>query len=274
MELEQGYHVLEITPDMARVFLSQLRPGQRNVDRRQVDRLARIFEVSGGMVSSSMAICFDTNGNLADGQHRCHAITKIDKPVTLMVRYDVSEEELYAMHNCRPRSMADQLKMQCNAPNAKATSAIGRLLFHRWNFGHLNVSTNVESRTALSAKEIVNMWDISGLDVAEIVSTACRLANTQLKGHRLFSQSEIGYALCQQAPGIENWLFNLVSDSADRTSSQVALRKWVTTHKDNRKVYHKHAGIAKAFNNPDLKLIKVMEEKVEDLRGGRFEGWP
>lgn len=274
MELEQGYQVLEITPDMARVFLSQSRPGQRNIDRRQVDRLARIFEVDGGMASSSMAICFDTNGNLADGHHRCHAIIKIDKPVSLMVRYDVSEEELYAMHNCRPRSCADQLKMQCNAPNAKATSAIGRLLFHRWNFGHLNVSTNVESRTSLSAKEIVNMWDISGLDVGEIILTCSRIYNTQLKGHRFFSQAEIGYALCQQAPGLENWLFNLVSDSADRTPSQVALRKWVATHKQARKIYHKHAGIAKAFNNPDLKLMKLMEEKVDDLKGGLFEGWP
>jgi hypothetical protein len=82
--------------------------------------------------------------------------------------------------------------------------------------------------------------------------------------------------LVQAPPEIELWLTNLVSDTADRTNAQVALRTYARNQKKQRKTYELFAAMAKAYNHPELKFIKVVESDVADLNEGRFEKerWP
>jgi hypothetical protein len=188
----------------------------------------------------------------------------------------VTEEELYAIHNCRPRSTSDQIKMQFDSAYPKEMSAIGRLVYHRWYTGKLKAASNVESYIKLSAEELVNVFRDLAIDADDLVRRAKRIHARQPEDARYFSPTCIAYALVQAPPEIELWLTNLVSDTADRTNAQVALRTYARNQKKQRKTYELFAAMAKAYNHPELKFIKVVESDVADLNEGRFEKerWP
>lgn len=78
------FKVVEITPDMARKWLENNNPHNRNVYERVVLSYARDM-ATGNWVVNNQGIGFDSNGNLVDGQHRLYACIRANRPFKSLV---------------------------------------------------------------------------------------------------------------------------------------------------------------------------------------------
>lgn len=268
------YETVVVTPSMAKSWLENAPPGQRAVVQEDVDRLGRVFEKNGIIVAPPQALLFDEEGRLADGHHRCTLLVQKNITAQFMVARNVPQHVLYAMHDIRARSRKDQLAMQCQVKNSNLVSAVGTMLYVRWNFGQHTTSVRASNRVKLSAFELLEVFKLLEVDTDSLFKATNRIVHSMPMP--LFSPTEIAYALLQQAPGIEDWLTRLCADTADRDEAQKGLRKWAQGIRNTQKrppALAGHCAIAKAYNNPALRLMKVMEVKVPDLKGGRFEKW-
>lgn len=77
---------LFVTPEMARQFLEK-NAINRNVSQRVVKAI--VWDIlTGAFVCTGQGIEFDREGNLVDGQHRCHAIIESGRSVWMRVTYN------------------------------------------------------------------------------------------------------------------------------------------------------------------------------------------
>lgn len=93
---------------MAKLWLDQNLEGNRNIRPTYVDYLAREIK-EGRWKVTHQGIAFDIKNNLIDGQHRLSAIILADKPVSLLVTYDVPIGEFNIIDRGIPRSIGDTL---------------------------------------------------------------------------------------------------------------------------------------------------------------------
>ena len=99
---------IDITPELARDWL-------RSVDVQRTLRKTRVARYADDMRAGRWGeditpIVFDTNGNLANGQHRLHAIAESGTTQSMWVLRGVSPEAITQMDTGAPRSVGDQLK--------------------------------------------------------------------------------------------------------------------------------------------------------------------
>ncbi len=85
--------VKTVTPELARQFLSTNRKNRRLVARR-VERLATA--ITNGEWVLSQPLMFNCDGTLIDGQHRCHAVIKANKPTSFVVLHGFDPVQTFA----------------------------------------------------------------------------------------------------------------------------------------------------------------------------------
>ncbi len=88
-----------INADIAHQYLEKnIKEGNdvnRNVSYRNIQKLIKEMQSDNWFKTSEIA--FDTNGRLIDGQQRLLAITKIDKPIILMIKKGCSPDAFFVM---------------------------------------------------------------------------------------------------------------------------------------------------------------------------------
>ena len=104
-----NFKMVEITPEMAQIFLSQ-NNSNRNVRARKVDEYKKSMDKGFWRVTGD-GISLDPDGKLLDGQHRLLAIIAHGKPVTMAVIKNVESGVQQYMDCGTPRRVADNLKM-------------------------------------------------------------------------------------------------------------------------------------------------------------------
>lgn len=101
---------LMITPAMAAEFLKK-NTVNRKIDERRQATYARDMR-AGNWRLTHQGICFDSNGNLSDGQHRLRACVVSGKSFKTLVTYGVNKENFKYIDAGKNRSMSDAFYIQ------------------------------------------------------------------------------------------------------------------------------------------------------------------
>lgn len=113
---------IELTPNMAEHFLSKNYDKQRKVNPHWVETISNdIKEGRWNPNVPNSAIVFSKRGDMLDGQHRCLAVVKANKPVRTYAIYDVDESSFRDIDNGISRKAKDF--MDCKNANTVAAIA-------------------------------------------------------------------------------------------------------------------------------------------------------
>lgn len=263
---------VKVTPDMAQAWLD----GQvqnRNVSKVTTEQYAAAMRDGAWIADEAVPLRFNEQGRLADGQHRLAAVIMHGKPVEFFLATN-SAEALDALHNTKPRTLADRLVMTSQADNkhARALASLGGVLCDRREFGRVNIAAQRVGvgRMKRRPDEIWSAFQWAGVDPVGVVEDAEHWYRQQPSKFRLVSATILGYLICQRPPGFLDFIAETVLDAhPNRRSSVIALRRQLGNGDFSQSV--RLGMVAAAFNNPDLKLIRVTTS-VADLEGGSFIG--
>lgn len=118
-----------VTPQIAQEFLTH-NVKNRNLKLRNVHKMAKAMR-EGKWQLNPEGISFYENGEMRNGQHRCHAIIEANVPVVMTVTYDVPNDSIICDRES-PRSQLDILNMT-GAPASvcqKSIVALTNTLFY------------------------------------------------------------------------------------------------------------------------------------------------
>ena len=96
-----------ITPEIAKRYL-QRNEVNRPLSIRTVQELTRAI-VNGEWQINGEAIKLDLHHNLIDGQHRCHAVVKADRPIKTYVMRGLPADSFKTLDTGKKRNNADTL---------------------------------------------------------------------------------------------------------------------------------------------------------------------
>lgn len=116
-----------VTPDMAREFLAR-QWNNRPVSKYAIEAYARTMDAGNWLLTPS-GLLFNEHGRMVDGQHRCRAIIKHGKPVSMVLVFNVPDSvALHAIDAGKARSTSDRLGIDGRGKHARKRVAIIRLL--------------------------------------------------------------------------------------------------------------------------------------------------
>lgn len=276
MTLFDDYKTIQVTPEIAQKWLDEM-PTNRNAKVLAWRHYVDMMREGRWIASPSLPLLFDTNGLLRDGQNRCLAVVAYGKPVEMFARFNVLEHELIAIHDTVPRTLADQIVIsrEISPDLAKYIASIGVLVSRRLR-GPIPIWHNAVER--LNVTDVLKAFNTIGVDGVEIAHKARAIYVSAPKGLRLFTGTEIGYALAQNPEGIEEWIVRLVLDGGGKTTAMLAARRYKANEANrNRSRNAGHMAIAKAWNSPNATKIQAgrstdtSPHRVPDLSGGFFD---
>jgi hypothetical protein len=275
---QSQFECVQVTPEMADAWLEK-QPRNRPIKDMAVKHYREEYESGRWIASPAMPLIFDTNGRLRDGQHRLMALALFGRPVKMFVRRNVTENELFAIHDTVSRSLGDTIAIsrEVGINYGRYIASIGSMILMRQRVGYISLNMSA-GRHRLSVHQIDEAFGSINRDPADVVSRALAIHGIPPRGLALFTVTEIGYAIAQSPAGIEDWLMRLVSDNGQKTSSMLAAR----TYKANPATHARarnagHAAIAKAWNMPNITKIQMGRKTesstpaVPDLVGGCFD---
>ena len=261
---------IRVTPEMANEWLDNQAPN-RKPSQSAIERYAKAMKDGIWTADPRLALSFNEDGKLVDGQHRLFAVIEYGKPVDFYAA-TVRKEVLDYMHECKHRSVADRLVMDGTylPSDAKAVVALGQLIAMRNIFGRIWIHPtrmSIAHRT-FRPDEIAAAFDWAKCDALPTTSEARLIYNLQPSKFRLVTYSMIGYLLAQKAPGVAEFLHQVcASEHPNRVTSVVSLRRQLGNSNYSPSI--RLAMLAKAYNAQDAKIIRV-GDIVEDLDGGCF----
>lgn len=150
-----------ITPEIAK-FLLSTSPGNRNTSRANLVALMQDMQ-SGNFHTGADMLILDKNNRLRNGHHRCHAILFTGISVPLIVRRNVSEQEVAFFDKGKKRSINDDQLMMGVDPNAtlinNSTASVVRSAWTN-GYGKQNCFSNDTVRKGiLHYEEFFNFFD-------------------------------------------------------------------------------------------------------------------
>lgn len=181
-----------ITPSMAKSYL------ERNANNRSLNMSFVKFyadEMKKGLWKlNGEPICFDSNGDLVNGQHRLAAVAMADVPVPFLVCRNV-EEGSFATYDSGKRRSAGDVYAVCDILNSTRTAAIVRR-YHLMTLGYMPDGKGIGSvgqwtgsgNASLSNQEMVDLY----LQHPEEFQEFGAYADCLMERYRLYTQSQVG----------------------------------------------------------------------------------
>lgn len=117
---------VSVTPQQAREWL-KTNTKNRNLSESVVDAYANDMR-AGAWKLTHQGLGFDVQGNLLDGQHRLHAVIKVNFPVTMAVTKGLAPSARDVVDAQKPRTVADQLALIDGIPSANKYSGSCRVI--------------------------------------------------------------------------------------------------------------------------------------------------
>lgn len=167
-----------LTPRLARVYLQNQAPNRRP---KQVKILKFVRDIQAGRWRfTGEAIKFDTHGQMIDGQNRCEAVIRADRPITVLVIHGLDRETQRVMDSGTPRSVRDALKFAGYEKTKDLSAAIST--HSAWTNGEFK---HCMSTLGFSARP-TNEEAIEYLDAyPELIEAAAEATNLYGRGVRL-----------------------------------------------------------------------------------------
>jgi hypothetical protein len=137
-EREPFSEKIELTPELATLILES-NPDNRKLSAFKVENYARDI-ASGLWAFNGEGLIFSRNGQLNDGQHRCHAVIKAGKSLVTMAVFGVDRETRNTVDQGKNRTVGDYLSMG-HVKDASACAATAGLLWQFSKFGHVRYNS-------------------------------------------------------------------------------------------------------------------------------------
>ena len=102
------FEIVKVTPEMAAEFLNK-NEGNRKLREHRAAFLSRAI-LEGKFKLTHQAIAISKKKRLLDGQHRLRAICLANKPVEMVVAYDVPDDTFSVLDAGMPRKMCERLR--------------------------------------------------------------------------------------------------------------------------------------------------------------------
>lgn len=99
-----------LTPDFARRLLERM-PHNRPLRRGRVSLMADDIR-NGRYIFNPNPIVIDDDGQLIDGQHRCHGVIEADRPIPVIVMTGFPHETMDVIDTGRARTVGDILQLE------------------------------------------------------------------------------------------------------------------------------------------------------------------
>lgn len=106
-----------LTPNLAARFLAK-NSNNRPLKRGVVDDYAAAM-LAGDWTESESAICIGEDGNLYNGQHRCHAVIQSGVTIPITLQQNMSKEALFNMDAGKGRRPFENYEIATGAKNTK-----------------------------------------------------------------------------------------------------------------------------------------------------------
>lgn len=146
-----------ITPEIAKAYLEH-NTKNRSISDPTVDSYAEDMKNGRWCESTGIAISFDTNGVLADGQHRLLAIVKANVPIWSYVCTGCAPGSVYDEN--RVRSSRDNLKMNAEDLPAVFTSNVAVSMLKTLRQKSLGLGRNVRVSSVSLRDFISEHYDV------------------------------------------------------------------------------------------------------------------
>jgi hypothetical protein len=271
-------HVVRVTPGDAREWLGNMivnRPRRIRSIQLYVDQ----FRSGTWTCDPLLPLLFNERGQLADGQHRLHAVIEYGNPVSFYVR-TVSDQVLRAITNTVPRTMRDRLQME-GVSQASTVGSVGIALLQRKTVGSIGVGSWNSTRTFLPSEFICAVEEVAEpmyggpLAYQLLMQEVNRIYDMQPRRSRILSPKHIGYLLCQTTE-VHDLLIKVCDGDALQNDQSRAIRKHLLNWNPIRGSDHWPISVVtKTFNYGPQKIYRFTTGPIEDLRGSVFERiWP
>lgn len=140
------YELVYVTPDAARRWLYR-NNGNRVLRKEVVAKLARDLK-AGRFVENGDAIRVSVEGDLADGQHRLHAVVESGVSVWMLVVSNLPAAARDTVDDGVKRTMADRFTFHGEASPKTLAAVVRRAIL--WHSNHVYNSGRVQASTAES----------------------------------------------------------------------------------------------------------------------------
>jgi len=213
---------VRINPQLAAEWLTKI-DVQRNIKKYNVAKYASDM-AEGRWANDITPIVFDTNGNLANGQHRLKAIVLSGETIDFWVLEGVEPSDIERMDSGITRSVSDQLTIK-GIKHGHSVQSIGRIVmqYELWPNDFWNTSDKVPSKAAIVDRVLE---DPSGFEEAALAMKRFRLpgAASNSTFGAFYYLANIG-SNCYQLPDYIDGLFT--GARLDDLDPRLALRAYV-----------------------------------------------
>ncbi len=127
LESKTSIRQIILTPELAKEYLHKICPNNRKVSERAVVNFSNEIKLNRWKLNND-AICFDTNGLMINGQHRCHAVVRAKKNIPAFVITDMPGESFIVMDTGKKRTGKDVLEI-VGCKNARTVAGALRYLY-------------------------------------------------------------------------------------------------------------------------------------------------
>lgn len=143
--------IVEVTPALAKVFLSyRVGTRQRNLKHLHFGSLTRDMKAD-RFLFTGQPIIFSEDGNLDDGQHRCHACIASGKSFVCLVVFGVPNTSYVALDVTARRTVADTMRMD-DTQSPVASGSVGKWVY-QWEVGDFVTNVTI---TPIEGREIID----------------------------------------------------------------------------------------------------------------------
>lgn len=123
--------VLDVNPELARLWLEQTDTPNRRIQMADVNRYARAMK-EGRWRPAGDPIRIDDRGHVLDGQHRLAAVIKAEVTIQFVVLDGANLDDQNAYDSGRTRKASQQLAMRGGWKNATTVASIARVVM-QWH---------------------------------------------------------------------------------------------------------------------------------------------
>jgi hypothetical protein len=145
-----------ITPDQAALYLKSF-DSNRPLSARRVLQYAQDL-AAGKWLLNGESISFDWNGNMIQGQHRCHAVIKSGVSMTTFVNRGLNPEVFSTLDSGKPRNARDVLAISGEKNTHVLSAAIRAAVRILYGVGERDSLTNRDALAVLEDLPTLRFW--------------------------------------------------------------------------------------------------------------------
>lgn len=223
-----------ITPEMAKKILDKAAESgciNRQINRFKVETYADAIK-KGQWKDNGVAISFDENGILMDGQHRLHACILAGLPISVMVHENVSRDTFDTFDCGVPRTAGQVLSMAGISKYSHTVASIVRGVNDLRHIGH--TALNMMTMTNTQVREICEQD-------SEMYQYAAQFASCAVVTSKCLTPKMVGTVayylirdLKQDIKVVENFLTGITSIDSSENPYINKLRRWLISHRGER----------------------------------------